>query len=208
MIFIILCALFGIHSNANTGNRRHGIYGQMKVQRIDSVHVIYYHSLLTNSNLHITVKRDTVIYRLDSLGNKEGSGNWRWYYYEPKITEDKSDYILSCINSFFIAKNKSIYKYRKRNDVYAESDDDELRIKIYYSNKRKKENWYILGDPYDTVPNVAGRYTLIYTREFRRFLQFIISITATQGPYSERYYGAMQDAKLSPDCEVFDFNGE
>lgn len=204
LIFIMLCALIGNHVNAL--NRQNGIYGQMKAHGMDSVKILYHHSKLTESNLYITVRRNTVSFELDSVGHV--NGHLHWYYYEPRIAKDKSNYILSCINSFFIAKNRSIYKYRKRNNFVEESDGDLIIIKIYYPKKRKKEIWYILGDAYSTVPNIAGQYTLIYTREFRRFLQFIIFITATQGPYSEWYNSAMQDAKLSPDCEVFDFNGE
>lgn len=208
LIFIILCALIGIHANAGTGNKQHGIYGQMKVERIDSVHVTFFPSLWAKSCLYVTVKGNTVRYEQDSLGHEDASGHWPLYYYKPKIAEDKSDYILSCINSFFIAKNKNIYKYIKRNDVFAESDDPQLRIRIYYTNKRKKEIRYILGNAYSTVPNVAGQYTLLYTREFKRFLQYLIFITATQGPHSEQYYSDMQRYKMSPDREVFDFNDE
>lgn len=106
---------------------------------------------------------------------------------------------------FFISKTGKIFKLRRKEKFYRESEDDYLGI-TYYKGKRKDKNEFVLCDVYDPKPTCAGNETHQYSREFMCFMQLIIHITAKQGPYSERYERAIKRMAADPNYIVYDFS--
>ena len=190
------------------------IFGDMANLRIDSIKVEYFHSLLTKSDFTITINMNKeALFILDSLARKECikdikhdiSQDWEYVYYPAKLNYDDEDFLLSCINVFFISKTGKIFKLRRKEKFYRESEDDYLGI-TYYKGKRKDKNEFVLCDVYDTKPTCAGNETHQYSREFMCFMQLIIHITAKQGPYSERYERAIKRMAADPNYIVYDFS--
>lgn len=192
------------------------IFRTMVSQKIDSIKVEYLHSLLTKCNLTITVKTKNrgVSFTLDSLVCKEADrkdinddipDDFEFVYYPAKLSFDDEDFLLSCINVFFISKTGKIFKLRRKEEFYAESDDDHLSI-TYYKGKRKDQFGFVLCNVYDPKPTWYGNETHQYSREFMCFMQLIIYITAKQGPYSERYERAIKRMAADPNYIVYDFS--
>lgn len=151
---------------------------------------------------------------LDSLTRKEVDrkdinddipDDYEFVHYPAKLSRDDEDFLLSCINVFFISKTGKIFKFRRKEKFCIESDDDYLSI-TYYKGKRKEKNGFVLCDVYDPKPTCAGNETHQYSREFMCFMQLIIHITAKQGPYSERYERAIKRMAADPNYIVYDFS--
>lgn len=124
------------------------IFGAMAHQRIDSIRVHFFHPL-NLSNLTITVKTNNkgVSFTLDSLACKEADRNvinddvpddCEFVHYPAKLSFDDEDFLLSCINVFFISKTGKIFKFRRKEKFCIESDDDYLGI-TYYKGQRKEK---------------------------------------------------------------------
>lgn len=133
------------------------------------------------------------------------SQDWEYVYYPAKLNYDDEDFLLSCINVFFISKTGKIFKLRRKEKFYRESEDAYLGI-TYYKGKRKDKIGFVLCNVYDTKPTCAGNETHQYSREFMYFIQLIIYITAKQGPYSERYESAIKRMAADPNYIVYDFS--
>lgn len=191
------------------------IFGVMARLEIDSIRVEYSHSLLTKSNFTITVKKNKeATFILDSLTRKEVDrkdinddipDDYEFVHYPAKLSRDDEDFLLSCINVFFISKTGKIFKLRRKEKYYLDSEDAHLSIS-YFKSKRKKKVGFILCDVYNTKPTYYGNETHQYSREFMCFMQLIIHITAKQGPYSERYERAIKRMAADPNYIVYDFS--
>lgn len=213
--YIILILLFNCIIGNCSRIYQNKIFGVMARLEIDSIRVEYSHSLLTKSNFTITVKKNKeASFILDSLARKEADrnniaydipDNWELVYYPAKLSSDEADFLLSCINVFFISKTGKIFKLRRKEKYYLDSEDAHLSIS-YFKSKRKKKVGFILCDVYNTKPTYYGNETHQYSREFMCFMQLIIHITAKQGPYSERYERAIKRMAADPNYIVYDFS--
>lgn len=213
-IFVILL-LFNFIAAYCSSIYQNKIFGAMAQQKIDSVKIEYSHSLLTKSDLTIKVKTKNklVSFILDSLARKGADGNdikddipndWKFVYYPAKLSFDNEDFLLSCINVFFVSRTGKIFKLRRKEKYYLESEDHYLSV-TYYIGKRKEKVGFVLCDVYNTKPTYYGNETHQYSREFMCFMQLIIFITAKQGPYSERYDRAIESMAADPNYIVYDF---
>ncbi len=173
------------------------------------------HSLLTKSNLTITVKKNKkASFILDSLVSKEVDRkdndddilvDREFVHYPAKLSSDDENFLLSCINVFFISKTGKIFKIRRKEKLYKESEDDYLGI-TYYKGRKKKKNGFVLCNVYDPKPTWYGNETHQYSREFMCFMQLIIFLTSKQGPYSERYDRAIKRMAADSNYIVYDFS--
>ena len=146
------------------------IFGDMANLRIDSIKVEYFHSLLTKSDFTITINMNKeALFILDSLARKECikdikhdiSQDWEYVYYPAKLNYDDEDFLLSCINVFFISKTGKIFKLRRKEKFYRESEDDYLGI-TYYKGKRKDKNEKtIIPCQYDSIEYWAPKLYLV-----------------------------------------------
>lgn len=213
--YIIVILLFNCVIGYCSSIYQNKIFGAMAHQRIDSVKIEYSHSLLTKSNFTITVRKNKeASFILDSLARKEVDRkdikddvpcDWEFVYYPAKLSFDDKDFLLSCINVFFVSRTGKIFKLRRKEKYYLESEDHYLSIS-YYKGKRKKKVGFVLCDVYNTEPTYYGNETHQYSREFMCFMQLIIHITAKQGPYSERYERAIKRMAADPNYIVYDFS--
>lgn len=214
-IYIIIILLFNCIIGYCSGIYHNKIFGAMAHQGVDSVKIEYFHSLLTKSNFTLTVRKNKeASFVLDSLTRKEVDGkgikddlpyDWEFVYYPAKLSFDDEDFLLSCINVFFISKTGKIFKLRRKEKYYSESEDDFLSIS-YYKGKRRRKVGFVLCNVYNTKPTYYGNETHQYSREFMYFMQLIIFITAKQGPYSERYERAIKSMAADPNYIVYDFS--
>ena len=180
---VLLCTFV----NAHATQINHPIYEEMKIQKVDSIKLIFEANLIfTRADLTVVVSTDTTKFDLDTLSHNKVTGKPEFISYPAKLSERSQNYILSGINNFFLSRRKSIFSYRRKNNFNAESDNSELYIYIYKNNKRIRL-WYILGDYYSTKPDYVGCETHQYTLDFMKFIQLITYISGTQGPYSLRY---------------------
>lgn len=213
-IYIIVILFFNCIIGNCSSIYQNKIFGAMRQQKIDSVRIYFSHPL-NLSNLTITVwKNKEATFILDSLTRKEVDrkdinddipDDYEFVHYPAKLSRDDEDFLLSCINAFFISKTGKIFKFRRKEKFCIESDDDYLSI-TYYKGKRKEKNGFVLCDVYDPKPTCAGNETHQYSREFMCFMQLIIHITAKQGPYSERYERAIKRMATDPNYIVYDFS--
>jgi hypothetical protein len=190
------------------------IFGAMASLGIDSVRVHFFHPL-NLSELTITVKKNKeASFILDSLKRKEIDrkdvnddipDDLEFVYYPAKLSIDDEDFLLSCINVFFISKTGKIFKLRRKEKFCIESDDDCLSITCFKGKKKEKLS-LVLCDVYDPNPTSASDETHQYSREFMYFMQMIIFITSEQGPYSERYERAIERMAADPNYIVYDFS--
>lgn len=212
--YIIVILLFNCIIGYCSSIYQNKIFGAMARQRIDSIKVYFFHPL-NLSNLTITVKKNKeASFILDSLARKEVDrkdikddipDDLEFVYYPAKLSFDDENFLLSCINVFFISKTGNIFKLRRKEKFYVESDDDCLSI-TYFKGKRKENFRFVLCDVYDPRPTCAGNETHQYSREFMCFMQLIIFITSKQGPHSERYERAIKRMAADPNYIVYDFS--
>ena len=81
-----------------------------------------------------------------------------------------------------------------------------MDVRIYYKSGRTKKNLIYLGSVYNVKPSVVAGETHLYTRAFRQFVQFLIYVTAEQGPYSIRYDSLIRKGNgMQKDDEIFEF---
>lgn len=213
--YIIVILLFNCIIGYCSSIYQNKIFGAMAHQRIDSVKIEYFHSLLTKSDFTLTVRKNKeASFVLDSLARKEVDGRGikdgisydsEFVYYPAKLSFDDEDFLLSCINVFFVSRTGKIFKLRRKEKYYLESEDHYLSIS-YYKGKRKKKVGFVLCDVYNTKPTYYGNETHQYSREFMCFMQLIIHITAKQGPYSERYERAIKRMATDPNYIVYVFS--
>lgn len=187
-------------------DRKGGIYHAMSLKGIDSIEVIYYHSLLSNSSLYIKIKKDsTYSFRLDSISRGEHTDDafYPFVFFPAKLSDKSIDYLLSCVQAFFVLKTDTVYVTKKRTNANAETHSDQLNVYLY-KGRRKHTMELLLGSVYSKVQDHVGFHIVEYTPSFRRFIQQIIYITATQGPYSERYHSAIESMKTEREYVVYD----
>lgn len=163
--------------------KRNKIFDEMSKRGIDSISVCYYFSPLTHSNFYITVYRDRASYVLDSVDAKD----YRDVYYPARLNGASQNYILTMIDRFYVSKTAKIFVIRKKVVISPEDDGAILDVRIYYKGGRTKNNLIYLGSVYNVKPSVVAGETHLYTRAFRQFVQFLIYVTAEQGPYSFMY---------------------
>lgn len=169
---------------------------------IDSVEIKFYHSLFTNSDFLITIKKDAATFILDTLSVKGDSCVHN--YYSAQLSEYDRQYLLLRSCDFFISKNLRIFKYHKKAKSYMSSDNQEITISIHKGNEVKKER-YVLGDIYAKRPLQVEDEINQYTPEFSKYAQFITYITAKQGPHNIRYDSGIQQMISDSNYVVYDF---
>ncbi len=184
------------------GGKRNKIFEEMSRRGIDSISVCYYFSPLTRSNFYITVYRDRASYVLDSVNAKD----YRDVNYPARLNGASQNYILTMIDRFYVSKTVKIFVIRKKVVISPEDDGAILDVRIYYKGGRTKNNLIYLGSVYNVKPSVVAGETHLYTRAFRQFVQFLIYVTAEQGPYSfmyDRYIRRKEHQQK--DDEIFEF---
>lgn len=182
--------------------KRNKIFDEMSKRGIDSISVCYYFSPLTHSNFYITVYRDRASYVLDSVDAKD----YRDVYYPARLNGASQNYILTMIDRFYVSKTAKIFVIRKKVVISPEDDGAILDVRIYYKGGRPKNNLIYLGSVYNVKPSIVAGETHLYTRAFRQFVQFLIYVTAEQGPYSfmyDRYIRRKEHQQK--DDEIFEF---
>lgn len=182
--------------------KRNKIFDEMSKRGIDSISVCYYFSPLTRSNFYITVYRDRASYVLDSVDAKD----YRRVNYPARLNGASQNYILTMIDRFYVSKTAKIFVIRKKVVISPEDDGAILDVRIYYKGGRTKNNLIYLGSVYNVKPSVVAGETHLYTRAFRQFVQFLIYVTAEQGPYSfmyDRYIRRKEHQQK--DDEIFEF---
>lgn len=81
-----------------------------------------------------------------------------------------------------------------------------MDVRIYYKSGKTKKKLIYLGSVYNVKPSVVAGETHLYTRAFRQFVQFLIYVTAEQGPYSIRYDSLIRKGNgMQKDDEIFEF---
>lgn len=184
--------------------KRNKIFDEMSKRGIDSISVCYYFSPLTHSNFYITVYRDKASYVLDSVDAKD----YRRVYYPARLNGASQNYILTMIDRLYVSKTIGIFKLRKKENFVVETEYDMLDVDIFYKNRRKRRIKLYLGEVYRTKPSYSLNETHVYTRVFRQFVQFLIYVTAEQGPYSSRYDSLIRRKEhMQKDDEIFEFIG-
>jgi hypothetical protein len=196
LVMFLSCAFICVEG------KRNKIFDEMSKRGIDSISVCYYFSPLTHSNFYITVYRDRASYVLDSVNAKD----YRRVYYPARLNGASQNYILTMIDRFYVSKTAKIFVIRKKVVISPEDDGAILDVRIYYKGGRTKNNLIYLGSVYNVKPSVVAGETHLYTRAFRQFVQFLIYVTAEQGPYSfmyDRYIRRKEHQQK--DYEIFEF---
>lgn len=196
LVMFLSCAFICV------GGKRNKIFDEMSKRGIDSISVCYYFSPLTRSNFYITVYRDRASYVLDSVDAKD----YRRVYYPARLNGASQNYILTMIDRFYVSKTAKIFVIRKKVVISPEDDGAILDVRIYYKGGRTKNNLIYLGSVYNVKPSIVAGETHLYTRAFRQFVQFLIYVTAEQGPYSfmyDRYIRRKEHQQK--DDEIFEF---
>ena len=199
---MILLVMFLSCAYICVGGKRNKIFDEMSRRGIDSISVCYYFSPLTRSNFYITVYRDRASYVLDSLDAKD----YRSVYYPARLNGASQNYILTMIDRLYVTKTAKVFEIRKKIVSYVEEENAVLEVQIYYRGGRTKRNLMYLGSVYSVKPSVVAGETHLYTRAFRQFVQFLIYVTAEQGPYSfmyDRYIRRKEHQQK--DDEIFEF---
>ena len=201
---MILLVMFLSCAYICVGGKRNKIFDEMSRRGIDSISVCYYLPPLTYSNFYITVYRNRASYVLDSLEAKV----YRHVYYPARLNEASQNYILTMIDRFYVSKTAKVFEIRKKIVSYLEEENAMLEVRIYYRGGRKKRNLIYLGSVYKVKPSVVAGETHLYTRAFRQFVQFLIYVTAEQGPYSIWYDRFIRRKEhIQNDYEIFEFIG-
>lgn len=198
LFMFILCGL-----NMYSGNKNTTIYDVMKQKGIDYIFVNFFPGLLAEGCFYVRIYSKEASFVLDTI--KYVNDEPIFVEYNPNINNKQKEYILSCINSFFVSKTKPIYKYYKKLNYSSESDDPLFSIYFYKKKKLIKEKQYILGDFFGKKPSVACNILCSYTKDFKQFIQFLLFICASQGPYNERYHSLINRYRGNPDVDLFDF---
>lgn len=196
LVMFLSCAFICVEG------KRNRIFDEMSRRGIDSISVCYYFSPLTHSNFYITVYRDRASYVLDSVDAKD----YRRVNYPARLNGASQNYILTMIDRFYVSKTAKIFVIRKKVVISPEDDGAILDVRIYYKGGRTKNNLIYLGSVYNVKPSVVAGETHLYTRAFRQFVQFLIYVTAEQGPYSfmyDRYIRRKEHQQK--DDEIFEF---
>jgi hypothetical protein len=199
---MILLVMFLSCAYICVGGKRNKIFDEMSKRGIDSISVCYYFSPLTRSNFYITVYRDRASYVLDSVDAKD----YRRVNYPARLNGASQNYILTMIDRLYVSKTAKIFVIRKKVVISPEDDGAILDVRIYYKGGRTKNNLIYLGSVYNVKPSVVAGETHLYTRAFRQFVQFLIYVTAEQGPYSfmyDRYIRRKEHQQK--DDEIFEF---
>ena len=199
---MILLVMFLSCAYICVGGKRNKIFDEMSRRGIDSISVCYYFSPLTRSNFYITVYRDSASYVLDSVDAKD----YRRVNYPARLNGASQNYILTMIDRLYVSKTAKIFVIRKKVVISPEDDGAILDVRIYYKGGRTKNNLIYLGSVYNVKPSVVAGETHLYTRAFRQFVQFLIYVTAEQGPYSfmyDRYIRRKEHQQK--DDEIFEF---
>ena len=196
LVMFLSCAFICVEG------KRNKIFDEMSKRGIDSISVCYYFSPLTHSNFYITVYRDRASYVLDSVNAKD----YRRVYYPARLNGASQNYILTMIDRFYVSKTAKIFVIRKKVVISPEDDGAILDVRIYYKSGRTKKNLIYLGSVYNVKPSIVAGETHLYTRAFRQFVQFLIYVTAEQGPYSFMYdrYIRRKEHQQKED-EIFEF---
>lgn len=182
--------------------KRNKIFDEMSKRGIDSISVAYNLPQLTHSNFYITVYRDRASYVLDSVDAKD----YRRVNYPARLNGASQNYILTMIDRFYVSKTAKIFVIRKKVVISPEDDGAILDVRIYYKGGRTKNNLIYLGSVYNVKPSIVAGETHLYTCAFRQFVQFLIYVTAEQGPYSfmyDRYIRRKEHQQK--DDEIFEF---
>lgn len=199
---MILLVMFLSCAYSCVEGKRNKIFDEMSKRGIDSISVCYYFSPLTHSNFYITVYRDRASYVLDSLEAKV----YRHVYYPARLNEASQNYILTMVDRLYVSKTAKVFEIRKKIVSYLEEENAMLEVRIYYRGGRKKRNLIYLGSVYKVKPSVVAGETHLYTRAFRQFVQFLIYVTAEQGPYSIWYDRFIRRKEhIQNDYEIFEF---
>jgi hypothetical protein len=196
LVMFLSCAFICVEG------KRNKIFDEMSKRGIDSISVCYYFSPLTHSNFYITVYRDRASYVLDSVNAKD----YRRVYYPARLNGASQNYILTMIDRFYVSKTAKIFVIRKKVVISPEDDGAILDVRIYYKGGRPKNNLIYLGSVYNVKPSIVAGETHLYTRAFRQFVQFLIYVTAEQGPYSfmyDRYIRRKEHQQK--DDDIFEF---
>ena len=199
---MILLVMFLSCAYICVGGKRNKIFDEMSKRGIDSISVCYYFSPLTRSNFYITVYRDRASYVLDSVDAKD----YRRVYYPARLNGASQNYILTMNDRLYVSKTAKIFVIRKKVVISPEDDGAILDVRIYYKGGRPKNNLIYLGSVYNVKPSIVAGETHLYTRAFRQFVQFLIYVTAEQGPYSfmyDRYIRRKEHQQK--DDEIFEF---
>jgi hypothetical protein len=139
---------------------------------------------------------------LDSIDAKD----YRRVYYPARLNGASQNYILTMIDRLYVSKTVRVFEIRKKIVSYLEEENAVLEVRIYYKGGRTKNNLIYLGSVYNVKPSVVAGETHLYTRAFRQFVQFLIYVTAEQGPYSfmyDRYIRRKEHQQK--DDEIFEF---
>lgn len=201
---MILLVMFLSCAYICVGGKRNKIFDEMSKRGIDSISVCYYLPPLTYSNFYITVYRNRASYVLDSLEAKV----YRHVYYPARLNEASQNYILTMVDRLYVSKTAKVFEIRKKIVSYLEEENAMLEVRIYYRGGRKKRNLIYLGSVYKVKPSVVAGETHLYTRAFRQFVQFLIYVTAEQGPYSIWYDRFIRRKEhIQNDYEIFEFIG-
>ena len=196
LVMFLSCAFICVEG------KRNKIFDEMSKRGIDSISVCYYFSPLTHSNFYITVYRDRASYVLDSVNAKD----YRRVYYPARLNGASQNYILTMIDRFYVSKTAKIFVIRKKVVISPEDDGAILDVRIYYKGGRPKNNLIYLGSVYNVKPSIVAGETHLYTRAFRQFVQFLIYVTAEQGPYSFMYDRYIRSKNsIQKDDEIFEF---
>lgn len=196
LVMFLSCAFICVEG------KRNKIFDEMSKRGIDSISVCYYFSPLTRSNFYITVYRDRASYVLDSVDAKD----YRRVNYPARLNGASQNYILTMIDRFYVSKTAKIFVIRKKVVISPEDDGAILDVRIYYKGGRTKNNLIYLGSVYNVKPSIVAGETHLYTRAFRQFVQFLIYVTAEQGPYSSRYDSLIRRKNgMQKDDEIFEF---
>ena len=199
---MILLVMFLSCAYICVGGKRNKIFDEMSRRGIDSISVAYNLPQLTYSNFYITVYRDRASYVLDSLEAKD----YRRVYYPARLNEASQNYILTMIDRLYVSKTAKVFEIRKKIVSYLEEENAVLEVRIYYRGGRTKRNLIYLGSVYNVKPSVVAGETHLYTRAFRQFVQFLIYVTAEQGPYSILYDRFVRRKEhMQKDYEIFEF---
>ena len=196
LVMFLSCAFICVEG------KRNKIFDEMSKRGIDSISVCYYFSPLTRSNFYITVYRDRASYVLDSVDAKD----YRRVNYPARLNGASQNYILTMIDRFYVSKTAKIFVIRKKVVICPEEDGAILDVRIYYKSGRTKKNLIYLGSVYNVKPSIVAGETHLYTRAFRQFVQFLIYVTAEQGPYSFMYDRYIRSKNsIQKDDEIFEF---
>lgn len=203
---MILLVMFLSCAYSCVEGKRNKIFDEMSKRGIDSISVCYYFSPLTHSNFYITVYRDRASYVLDSLTRHPGTEDYRDVNYPARLNGASQNYILTMVDRLYVSKTAKVFEIRKKVVICPEEDGAILDVRIYYKSGRTKKNLIYLGSVYNVKPSIVAGETHLYTRAFRQFVQFLIYVTAEQGPYSFMYDRYIRRKNgMQKDYEIFEF---